>query len=78
MSELQLAMTNTAGVSSVMSFWVFVASNAFTRWRDLMIKVAQFVILVGFLALSIAIVTRGIEAQRFPLSNLYESLLWFA
>lgn len=78
MSELQLAMTNTAGVSSVMSFWVFVASNAFTRWRDLMVKVAQIVILVGFLALTIAIVARGVEAQRFPLSNLYESLLWFA
>jgi cytochrome c-type biogenesis protein CcsB len=78
MSELQLAMTNTAGVSSVMSFWVFVASNAFTRWRDAMIKLAQVVILVGFVALTVAIVTRGFEAERFPLANLYESLLWFA
>jgi cytochrome c-type biogenesis protein CcsB len=78
MSELQLALTNTAGVSSVMSFWVFVASNAFTRWREAMIKLAQVVILIGFVALTIAIVARGIEAERFPLANLYESLLWFA
>lgn len=78
MSDLQLAMTNTAGVSSLMSFWVFVASNAFSRWRNVMIRLAQIVILIGFIALTIAIVTRGIEAQRFPLANLYESLLWFA
>jgi ABC-type transport system involved in cytochrome c biogenesis permease subunit len=34
--------------------------------------------LVGFVALTVAIITRGIEAERFPLANLYESLLWFA
>ena len=30
------------------------------------------------MALTVAIITRGIEAERFPLANLYESLLWFA
>jgi cytochrome c-type biogenesis protein CcsB len=78
MSDLQLALTNTAGVSSVMSFWVFVGSNAFKRSRDLMIKIASLVMLIGFIALTLAIVARGIEANRFPLSNLYEALLWFA
>lgn len=78
MSELQVALTNTAGVSSVVSFWVFVGSNALLRKRDALIKVANWIMVIGFLALTAAIVTRGIDAGRFPLSNLYESLLWFA
>lgn len=78
MSDFQIALTNTAGISSVMSFWVFVASNGFRKRREIMVKIASFVLIVGFLALTIAIVARGVEAQRFPLSNLYESLLWFA
>jgi len=78
MSDFQVALTNTAGVSSVMSFWVYVASNASRRFRDLALKAAEIVLIVGFAALTIAIITRGIEAQRFPLANLYESLLWFA
>jgi cytochrome c-type biogenesis protein CcsB len=71
-------MTNTAGVSSVMSFWVFVASNGFSRWRQAMLKAGQMVMVVGFVALTLAIVLRGVEAQRFPLANLFESILWFA
>jgi cytochrome c-type biogenesis protein CcsB len=78
MSQLQLALTNTAGLSSVMSFWVFVASNGVRRWQELLWKVASLVMVIGFICLSIAIVERGIEAGRFPLANLYESLLWFA
>lgn len=78
MSDFQIALTNTAGISSVMSFWVFVASNGFRKRRELLVKAASFVLIVGFLALTVAIVARGVEAQRFPLSNLYESLLWFA
>ncbi|MBS1992263.1 MAG: c-type cytochrome biogenesis protein CcsB [Cyanobacteria bacterium SZAS LIN-2] len=78
MSDFQVALTNTAGVSSVMSFWVFVASNASKRFKDVAVKLAEIVLIVGFVALTIAIITRGIEAQRFPLANLYESLLWFA
>lgn len=78
MSDFQLALTNTAGISSVASFWVFVGSNAFGRWRNMLAKVAAFVLVVGFTALTTAIVMRGFEAGRFPLANLYESLLWFA
>ncbi len=78
MSDFQIALTNTAGITSVMSFWVFVASNGVRRWRDAMIKIALLVMFAGFLSLTVAIVMRGVEAQRFPLANLYESLLWFA
>jgi cytochrome c-type biogenesis protein CcsB len=78
MSELQVALTNAAGISSVTSFWVFVGANAFSRKRNLLVRAAQIVMLVGFVALSGVIVLRGIESGRFPLSNLYESLLWFA
>jgi cytochrome c-type biogenesis protein CcsB len=78
MSDFQVALTNTAGVSSVMSFWVYVASNASKRFKDIALKIAEAVLIIGFIALTVAIVARGVEAQRFPLANLYESLLWFA
>jgi len=78
MSDFQIALSNTARISSVMSFWVFVASNGFNRSKEIMQKAASAVMLVGFVALTAAIVARGIEAQRFPLANLYESILWFA
>lgn len=78
MSDFQLALTNTAGISSVASFWVFVASSASKRFQKLALKTANIVMLIGFVALTVAIITRGVEAERFPLANLYESLLWFA
>lgn len=78
MSDIQLALTNTAGISSVMSFWGFVAASGVRRWQELLWKAASAVMIIGFVCLSVAIVERGIEAQRFPLANLYESLLWFA
>jgi cytochrome c-type biogenesis protein CcsB len=78
MSDFQIALTNTAGISSVMSFWVFVASNGLRGKKELLIKIASGVLVIGFIALTVAIVARGFESQRFPLSNLYESLLWFA
>ncbi|MBZ0188763.1 MAG: cytochrome c biogenesis protein CcsA, partial [Candidatus Obscuribacterales bacterium] len=78
MSDFQLALTNTAGISSVMSFWVFVAANGFTGIQKKLIKIGSWTLIVGFVALSTAIILRGFEAGRFPLANLYESLLWFA
>ena len=78
MSDFQLALTNTAGLSSVMSFWAFVGSGAFKRSRDFLLKTGKVVMIVGFASLTAAIIARGFEASRFPLSNLYESLLWFA
>lgn len=78
MSDLQMTLTNAAGLSSIMSFWVFIASNMTRRFKERAIKIAHIVLVLGFLALTSAIIARGIEAARFPLSNLYESLLWFA
>ena len=78
MSEMQMALTNTAGITSVMSFWVFVASNGFKNRKDLLIKIGSVAMVVAFATLTAAIIMRGIDAQRFPLANLYESLLWFA
>ncbi|MBY0357739.1 MAG: c-type cytochrome biogenesis protein CcsB [Candidatus Obscuribacterales bacterium] len=78
MPDIQTALTNTAGISSVLSFWVFVGSNAFNKHKELLLKIAYGVLSLGFIALSAGIVMRGIDAGRFPLSNLYESLLWFA
>lgn len=73
-----MAFTNTAGLSSVASFWVFVAGNGLRDKRDLLNKIGSWVMVVGFVSLTCAIVARGVEASRFPLANLYESLLWFA
>jgi hypothetical protein len=78
MSEMQMALTNTAGITSVMSFWVFVASNGFKNRKDLLVKIGSWTLTLAFAAVTAAIITRGIDAQRFPLANLYESLLWFA
>jgi cytochrome c-type biogenesis protein CcsB len=78
MSEMQMALTNTAGVTSVMSFWVFVASNGFKQQKELLVKIGSGALILAFVSLTAAIIFRGIDAQRFPLANLYESLLWFA
>lgn len=78
MSELAVVLTNTAGVSSVVAFWIFAAANAFKRGKELILRLGIWVMATGFIALSFSIITRGVEAQRFPLANLYESLLWFA
>ncbi|MCA9805067.1 MAG: hypothetical protein KC777_24025, partial [Cyanobacteria bacterium HKST-UBA02] len=78
MSDVQIVLTNTAGLSSVMSFWVFVAANGFSGLRGKLNSIGGWTMVVGFAALTIAIILRGVEAARFPLSNLYESLLWFA
>src|SRR5690348_8021247 len=78
MSEMQMALTNTAGITSVMSFWVFAASNGFKQRKDLMVKIGSGAMVLAFVSLTAAIIIRGIDAQRFPLANLYESLLWFA
>lgn len=78
MSEMQMALTNTAGITSVMSFWVFAASNGFKNRKELLVKIGSGALTLAFASLTAAIIIRGIDAQRFPLANLYESLLWFA
>jgi len=78
MSDFQLVLTNTAGLSSIASFWMFVGANGVKRSKELMMKAGSAIMALGFASLTIAIAARGFEAGRFPLANLYESLLWFA
>jgi len=72
-SQLQMTLTNIAALSA----WVFVLGNV-SKWRTVMYRFAELLILIGFACLTAAIVARGFEANRFPLANLYESTLWFA
>ena len=46
MSDFQLALTNTAGISSVASFWAFVASNGTKRWEALMWKAGSVIMAI--------------------------------
>ncbi len=78
MQAWQIALTNTAGISSFLSLWAFILSYGFKQLNSLLCKAASWIMSIGFIALTLAIIIRGIEAQRFPLSNLYESILWFA
>lgn len=78
MSEHQIVLTNTAGISSVASFWMFAVSNGWEKSRKFFTKCGVILMTLGFFALTAAIFVRGLDAQRFPLANLYESLLWFA
>ncbi len=48
MSEMQMALTNTAGITSVMSFWVFAASNGFKNRKDLLVKIASGAMILAF------------------------------
>jgi cytochrome c-type biogenesis protein CcsB len=75
---LEASITNAAGMCSVTALWMYVASNAMAHRRKLIDLIAKGSMLVCFVCLSAAIVARGIEAARFPIANLYESLLLFA
>ncbi len=78
MFELQFAAANTAGIASILAFWIFIGSAALRRLQQTMLKLGMLTLAVAFIAMTAAIVARGIASGRFPLSNLYESLLWFA
>ena len=76
-AQLQMTMTNIAAVASLVSFWAFVLGGA-SKWKAKIYKFAEILIIIGFICLSLSIVLRGFEANRFPLANLYESTLWFS
>ncbi len=76
-SQVQMTFTNVSGISALLAFWAFVL-GAIGKWKTKVYRVAEILILLGFVCLTAAIITRGIEANRFPLANLYESTLWFA
>src|ERR1700721_1242350 len=76
-SEVQMTVTNIAGITSLLAFWAFVLGNI-SKWKTKIYNAAEILMLIGFICLSAGIVIRGFEANRFPLANLYESTLWFA
>lgn len=78
MFELESTLMNAAGMTSMVSIWIFASAAAFRRWRPRLLDFGTLLILIGFLALTTGILLRGLEARQFPISNLYESLLWFA
>ena len=78
MSDFQVNLINTAGISSIVSFWIFAGANALKQKRDILLTAGQIILALAFAALTGAIILRGIESARVPISNLYESLLWFA
>jgi cytochrome c-type biogenesis protein CcsB len=76
-SEVQMTVTNIAGITSLLAFWAFVLGNV-SKWKIKIYQTAEILILIGFICLTAGIIIRGFEANRFPLANLYESTLWFA
>lgn len=76
-SQLQITVTNVAGIASLLAFWAFVLGNI-SKWKIKVYHIAEILILIAFICLTSAIIIRGFEANRFPLANLYESTLWFA
>ena len=78
LAQLQLTLVNTAGICAVISFWLYVLSNANKNWQLKLQKSATTVMFLSFLCLTASIIMRGIVANRFPLANLYESTLWFS
>ncbi|MCA9806089.1 MAG: c-type cytochrome biogenesis protein CcsB [Cyanobacteria bacterium HKST-UBA02] len=71
-------ITNTAGITSIAAIWLYAISNIWKRKQALITGIALAVMLVSFFSVSGALVLRGIEASRFPVANMYESLLLFA
>lgn len=77
-TQVQLTLANTAGICSFVSFWAYVLANISRKWQKNLQRFAGIVMLLTFLSLASTIIARGIEANRFPLANLYESTLWFS
>lgn len=75
---VEATITNAAGICSITALWVFIANNALEQYRKHTAKLGRAIMLVSFLCLTAAIIARGIEAARFPIANLYESLMLFS
>lgn len=75
---VEATITNAAGVCSITALWIYIFNYAIEKKRKLTGRIAAFAMYISFACLSAAIVARGVEAARFPIANLYESLLLFA
>lgn len=74
----ELTMTNAAGLASVASLWLFVSARAFQKAQKWCVRLAVGSFLVTFVGISAVLTMRWLSAERFPIANLYESLLLFA
>lgn len=75
---VEATISNAAGICSITALWVFIADNAIERYRKNTARLGRAIMIISFLCLSAAIVARGMEAARFPIANLYESLMLFS
>ncbi|MBI4532953.1 MAG: c-type cytochrome biogenesis protein CcsB [Candidatus Melainabacteria bacterium] len=78
MLTAELTISNAAGISSIIALWMFVISSVFSRARIVISRLALATLTLSFLCVSAAIIVRAVDAARFPIANLYESLLLFA
>jgi cytochrome c-type biogenesis protein CcsB len=74
----EVTIANAAGLSSVAAFWVFVIGSNLRRAHQTIERLGAFVMMICFTCVNVALIMRTIEAARFPIANLYESLLLFA
>jgi cytochrome c-type biogenesis protein CcsB len=77
LSQVQSILLNAAGIGPVAAFWSFVLSEVTRRWKTVMVNIGIGLVAVTLACVMAILLARAIEANRFPLSNLYESILWF-
>lgn len=71
-------VTNTAGLASLSSLWLYAAAKALSRHRIFLNWLANLGLLICFGCLSANIALRSLNAQRLSFSNMYESLILLA
>lgn len=74
----ELIMTNTAGLTSIIALWLYAVSNFWKSKSKIVLRIAFVVLASSFVCVTGALIFRGLEANRFPVANMYESLLLFA
>lgn len=71
-------LVNAAGLSSIVALWMFAIGSAF-KSKTRIVYIAGIVVLAFcFTCVSISLLVRTAESARFPITNLYESLLLFS
>ncbi|MBI2995190.1 MAG: c-type cytochrome biogenesis protein CcsB [Candidatus Melainabacteria bacterium] len=68
---------NISGIAVFISIW-FYAFTWLNKKLTFLKKIGSAFLLISLIALTVALVTRGLELKFFPLTNLYESLVVFA
>ncbi|MBX9949206.1 MAG: c-type cytochrome biogenesis protein CcsB [Candidatus Obscuribacterales bacterium] len=69
---------NAAGFSSLFAFWIFAIASAFQARLRVVGAAGVHLLVFCFVCISISLLVRALGADRFPIANLYESLLFFS